>query len=157
MKWLLRSAFVGLALLVLVAQIGRLAANAPHAETWSIDPMLAELKLQPTTASFPGTFAATAVGCDEPILFAGIGFSGLGRDAARVLLRRPATPRFVYLGFVGEHPSTPAILARWAIASSLHSVGLRLKPVPDEVAIVMLPLACPSLAKLDWSRLSPWS
>ena len=155
MRWLLRSAFVGLALLVLATQIGRLMASAPQAETWSPDPMLAELKLQATAASFPGTFAANAAGCDEPIVFAGVGFNGLGKETARALLRRPATPRFVYLGFVGEHASTPSMLARWAIASLLHLVGLRLKAVPDELVIVMLPLACPALAKLDWSRLSP--
>lgn len=156
MKLLLRSVFVALALLTVAAQAERLAADMPPDATVSLAAELSALGLRPTAPSLPDTLAAVAPGCAEPVVLANVDVDGLGRATAGHLLTLPAEPRFVYLGFVGTHASTVAIAARWAAASVVHALDPRRGAVPLDLVLVMLPSACPALAQLDWSRLSPW-
>ena len=156
MKILLRGLLISLAVLALATQAARFAADGPADEP-DLTARLAALALQPAASTRPDTFAATAPGCQEPVVLARVSFDGSGHDAERTLLALPATPRFVYLGFVGEHASTARMLGRWAAATLLHVTGLRRRAVPRDLVLVMLPSACPRLAQLDWSRLSPWS
>ncbi len=156
MTLLLRGLFVALAVLVLAAQVAR--GRADTAADRPADPAaaLAALGLSPVPAPLPGTLAATVAGCPQPVTLAWVDFNGLGQAVVRALLTWPGTPRFVYLGFVGARAAPAPIAARWAAASLLHVVGLRPGEVPRAVVLVVLPPACPELAGLDWSRLSPW-
>jgi hypothetical protein len=156
MKRLLRGVFLGLAALTVAAQAQRLAADIPAAEETTLQAGLAALGLRPVTPALPDTLAVAAPGCADPVVLANVHVSGLGRDTARTLLDLPAEPRFVYLGFVGARADTVAIAARWAAASVLHAIAPDRGSVPLDVVLVMLPSACPALARLDWSRLSPW-
>ena len=156
MRFLLRGVFIGLAMLVLATQAGRLAADMPADEASGFDAGMATLGLRQTTPMLPGTLAAAAPGCAEPLALARVDFNGLGRDAARALLDLPAAPRFVYLGLVGAEASPASVAARWVAASVLHAVGLRPNAAPRDLVLVMLPSSCPALARMDWSRLSPW-
>ena len=164
MTLVLRGVFAALAVLVLAAQVARSGAeavadhpaDAAAAFAATFAATFAALGLRPVPPPVPGTLAGVAAGCGQPVSLAWVDFNGLGQAAARALLTLPGEPRFVYLGFVGARAAPAPIAARWATASLLHVLGLRAGDVPREVVLVMLPPACPQLAGLDWSRLSPW-
>ena len=153
----LRACFVAIAMLVLATQAGRLAAAPSVADAPDLSRGLAALGLVPGATLEDGTLSLHAEGCAVPVRLAQVGFNGAGEDAVRALLATGATPRFVYLGHVGAQADTAALLARWAGAATLHTLGLRRRAVPADVILVMVPSACPSLAARDWSLLSPWS
>lgn len=157
MRLYLRTVFIGLAALALATQAARLAVDLPTAEDDNISAGLAALELRPTAPTLPGTVFAAAPGCAEPVVLTRVRFDGLGRATARALLGRPSSPRFVYLGSVSRHASAAPLIARWAAASVLHVFGLRQGTAPGSLVLVMLPLGCPELSRLDWSRVSPWS
>lgn len=156
MKPVLRGLFVVLALLVLAAQVARGRAEAGAGSPPPLADALAGLGLHPTAPAVPDTLAATAAGCGQAVTVAEADFNGFGQTAGQTVLALPGTPRFVYLGLVGGKPHVAAIATRWAAASLLHVLGLRREKVPRQLVLVMLPRACPELAGLDWSRLSPW-
>ena len=160
MTLLLRGVFAALAVLVLAAQVVRSGADAaagrPADAAAALAAAFPALGLRPAPPPVPGTLAGVAVGCLQPVTLAWVDFNGLGQATASALLTRPGEPRFVYLGFVGARAAPAPIAARWAAASLLHVLGLRAGEVPREVVLVMLPPACPELAGLDWSKLSPW-
>jgi hypothetical protein len=161
MKTLLRALFLGLALLVLAAQAGRLQAGPPMSDQARLVQGIAALGLRPAAAP-PGDGLETALwlaadGCPRPLTLARVQFDGRGTETSRVLLGLHGQPVFVYLGAVGGHYSTLTLLQRWAAASILHVLGLRPPAAPLWFVIVMLPPACPALPRLDWSRLSPWA
>lgn len=156
MKPALRALFVVLALLVLAAQVARGHAEADAGGPPSLADAMAGMGLHAATPRVSGTLAASAAGCGQAVTVTEVDFDGLGQSAGQAALALPGVPRFVYLGLVGRRPHVAAIMARWAAASLLHDLGLRRAEVPRKLVLVMLPDACPALADLDWSRLSPW-
>ena len=58
-------------------------------------------------------------------------------------------------GQVRDRRDLSAMRTRWLLANVFVS-GLRSVRPGMEVLSVMIPAACPSLAGLDWARLSPW-
>ncbi len=157
MKALLRAVFIGLVVLTLAAQAARIVTEPAMEQASGLDAGFAALGLQLVAPALPGTLAALAPDCAEPLTLATVDRNGHGYGTARALLDWPGEPRFVYLGFVGAHANAVSIALRWAAASFLRLVGLRQLPVPRDVVLVMLPASCPRLPELDWSALSPWN
>ncbi len=151
-----RGLFVALAVLVLAAPVARSGADAAAGSALPLAAAVAALGLRPAAPVVPGTLAAMAAGCGQAVTVAAADFNGLGQETVRAALALPGDRRFVYLGLVAGQARVAAIAARWAAASLLHVLGLRRGDVPRQVVLVMLPPACPGLAALDWSRLSPW-
>ena len=156
MKVLVRSAFGGLAALVLFMQVARMESEARGHPAPDPVAVLTTLGLHPAASVLPDTLAALAPGCPRPVIVVQVAFDGLGQAAARSVLSLPGEPRFVYLGAVSEHAGAVSVATRWAAASLLHALGLAAGDVSRTVVLVMLPPSCPRLAGLDWSRLSPW-
>jgi hypothetical protein len=157
MKLLLRSLFIGMLVAAVAAQASRLGSpDSEHDDKARLVDALATLGLHAAPANAPAVLTAMAPGCPEPVVVATITFDGDDSHTLRALLATAGVTRYVYLGYVGSSVSPIAVGGRWAVASALGTFGLRRTHIPHEVIVAMIPKACPQLADLDWSVLSPW-
>lgn len=156
LKQPLRGVFVALLILTFGAQAARISRPTQPDQYVSLSDGLASLGSQVQTTPSSESSRATFPGCPVPVTHMRVGFDGTNNGS----LSRSPTPdvslRYVYLGFVGSRLDLAAIVGRWGTASALAVLGLRHASVPVSLVLVMVPKACPSLAGLDWSVLSPW-
>lgn len=156
MRLYLHGVFAALAALTVAAQTARFETDPMHDRQPKIERGLSSLGLRLTTPTLPDRLTATSPDCAEPITLAELDFDGVGETVARSVIGPPSILRLVYLGSAGGPSSIASIAGRWAGTSILHVVGVHPARVPQTVLVIQLPPACPTLADLDWARLSPW-
>jgi hypothetical protein len=156
LKLLLRGVFAGLLVLTLTAQAARVSQPVQSDQYANLSVGLASLGSLVQTTPSSESPRAIFPGCTIPVTLVRIGFDGTNNDALDTLPTPDVVLRYVYLGFVGTRLDLAAIARRWAMASALAVLRLRQASVPVSVVLVIVPKACPSLAGLDWSVLSPW-
>lgn len=158
MKWVLRGLFVSLLVAAMLTQAVRVRSDSPQR---GYDTILSHrvAKLGPRVIASTGSslLIVTVTGCREPVAITYMGADGSGEQETQELLTTDVVARYVYLGSVTDKIDPFVIGARWATASALEALGLRRGDVPRDVVAIMMPKACPELANLDWSVLSPWT
>jgi hypothetical protein len=153
MNFLPRSVFAVLLVFAAMAQMTFMQAGLEPDPTTDLSRGLARLGGQMLATDEAGDLTATVPGCPSPVTLVQVGFAG----PFDMMFATDTVPRYAYLGFVGDRFDFIAIAGRWAAASALTAFGLRRTKVPAAVVVALLPKACPRLAELDWSVLSPWS
>jgi len=158
MNWAVRGLFIALLLSVLIAQANRLTSNnlEPDEEAILVQ-RFARLGTGATVSTASSVLTATVSGCREPVAITYVDANGAGDEKMQALLANNVVARYVYLGAVSSSIGSAAVVARWAAASALTALGLRLGYVTGKFVVVLLPKACPELTKLNWSVLSPWA
>jgi hypothetical protein len=157
MKALLRLGWIILIVLGVTIQFTRgRRSDADSDQMASLAAGLEQLDVQTEGPNAAGILIGHSLSCEQPLQVMLVGIDGAedewlgGRQSSSLL-------RYIYLGSVEETRDRPAMFRRWIWAGVLFTVGLRsAKPRPKFV-LVVLPRACPELATLRWSVLSPWS
>jgi hypothetical protein len=157
LKPLLRGLFAAFLILMLAAQATRISRTAQPDESANLSDGLTSLGSRVQAEPVSERLTAIFPGCPVPVTVAPIGLVGATDDTLSVLPALDTEQRYAYLGFVGTRLDWTTIAGRWAAASALAVFGLRHSSVPVSVVLVTVPTACPGLAALDWSVLSPWS
>jgi hypothetical protein len=155
-KLYLHSIFAVLAVLAIAAQTMRFETDTMRGRRLTNESDLSLLGLRPTASPVPGTVMAFAPDCASPIILTELDFDGLGEAVARSLIRQQGKLRLVYRGSVGGPMSIVPIAGRWLGTSILHMIGVHRASVPQTVLVIQVPPTCPSLADLEWTKLSQW-
>jgi len=158
MKALMRLGWITLIVLGITIQFTRgRRSDADSDLLASLAAGLGQLNLQTEGPNAVGILTGHSKSCDQPLHVMLVGIDGAEDEWLGGISQSNSTLRYVYLGSVGETRDRSAMFRRWIWASVLFTVGLRpAKPRPKFV-LVALPRACPELATLRWSVLSPWS
>jgi len=116
---------------------------------------LGQLNIQTGEPNAAGILSGHAGSCDQPLYVMLLSIDGADDERLGGLSPGSSMLKYVYLGSVGETRERSTMFRRWIWADVLFTVGLRpAKPRPKFV-LVVLPRACPELATLRWSILSP--
>jgi hypothetical protein len=157
MNFLPRCLFAILLIFTVMAQLARLQNGLEPDRATDLSGGLARLGGEMLTTKPSGGVTAVVSGCPMPVTLVQVGFNGSDNVSLDELIATDTVARYAYLGFVGDRLDFTAIAGRWAAASTLNVFGLRHAKAPAVVVVALLPKACPRLAELDWSVLSPWS
>lgn len=155
MKTLLRCSYAALIVLTLAIQVTHGQHGHIGTDTTKVADGLKRLNVQIDLSTEAEILTGQSPNCGQPIRVMLLRIDGA--EDERLLGLRPADDviRFVYLGSVEENPDRAVMIRRSIWASVLFSVGLRSIKPPSDFVVVILPRACPGLAKLDWAVLSP--
>jgi hypothetical protein len=158
MKILLRLCFISLIVFGLASQYaaGREGVIAADAQG-RLFSGLKQLDLHIDRRNTDNVFTARSPSCEAPIQLALSRIDGADDDTLAQFRSPSGSVRYIYLGSVAAKRSQSSILLRWLQAHVLFVLGLRPLDAPSQLVFVALPGACPDLAALPWSALSPRS
>lgn len=157
MKALLRCGFVGLILVGLASQALRVQRENGEGDPVSLlAGRLERLDVRTDGAAASGVVTGHAAACDQPIQVRLLRIDGAEDSGLQDIDPAGVLVRYVFLGCVADHPDRAGLIARWVWATGRFAVGLRSGKPPSRLVQVALPVACPGLAAMDWSVLSPW-
>jgi hypothetical protein len=158
MKALLRLGWITLIVLGIAIQFTRGRRSDADSDLMaSLADGLGQLNVQTEGPDATGILTGHSRSCDQPLHAMLVSIDGVEDEWLGGISQSSSTLRYVYLGSVGETRYRSAMFRRWLWAEVLFTVGLRpAKPRPKFV-LVVLPTACPELATLRWSILSPWN
>ena len=156
MKSLLRCACVVLIIAIVAVQF--YAGQRSYAATDSRATLasgMERLNIRLTQSSIADIFTGQEPSCLQPVRAVLLHVDGGGGQGLSDLRVGDDLIKYVYLGSVTSHRRTAVMFARWVWAKVLFAAGLRPSKPSLEVVAVVLPRACPTLAELDWTVLSP--
>jgi len=160
MKTLLRLGWITLIVLGIAIQFTRGRRSDADSDLMAgLAAGLEQLDVQTEGPNAAGILTGHSQSCDQALHAMLVGIDGAEEEWLGGIRQSQSSNmlRYVYLGSVGDTRDRPAMFRRWIWADVLFTVGLRpAKPRPKFV-LVVLPKACPELAALRWSVLSPWS
>ena len=158
MKALLRLGWVALIVLGITIQFTRGRRSDADSDLMaSLVAGLGQLDVQTEGPNAAGILTGHSRSCDQPLHVMLDSIDGAEDERLGGISQSSSMLKYVYLGSVGETRDRSAMFGRWIWADVWFTVGLRpAKPRPKFV-LVVLPRACPELATLRWSVLSPWS
>ena len=156
MKAMLRCGYLALIVLGIAIQV-------THGQTATIntDPMAAlaaglrRLKIEPGAPTPDGILTGHTPSCGQPITATVLRIDGADDERVRDLRLDDRLLRYVFLGSVYETRNSFGIAGRWIWASALFNLGLRSSRPAPRLVLVVLPRACPEVAALAWTILSP--
>jgi hypothetical protein len=158
MKTLLRLGWIALIVLGVTLQFTRGRRSEADSDLMaSLAAGLQQLDVQTEGPNAAGILTGRSQSCDQPLHIMLVGIDGAEDEwlGGTGTSQSSSMFRYVYLGSVGETRDRSTMFRRWIWAGVLFTVGLRpAKPRPKFV-LVVLPKACPELATLRWSVLSP--
>jgi hypothetical protein len=156
MKTLPRCGFLALIALIVAIQLTRGQRGDDDS-----DPMatlaagLQRLNMRIDRSVAPDIVTGHAPSCEQPIHILPMRIDGVADERLRGLRQEDEVVRYVYLGSVEPERHNSVMIGRWVWASVRFIAGSRPARPRFEFVAVVLPRACPHLAALDWSELSP--
>jgi hypothetical protein len=158
MKALLRLGWITLIILGITIQFTRGRRSDADSDLMaSLAAGLGQLDVQTEGPNAAGILTGHSRSCDQPLHAMLVAIDGAQDEQLQGISGSGSVLRYVYLGAVGDTWDRTTMFRRWIWANVLFTVGVRpTKPRPKFV-LVVLPRACPELATLRWSVLSPWS
>ncbi len=158
MKTVLRCGYMALIALSVAIQVTterRYDADSDPMAT--VAASLARLDVQADRSTDADVLTGHSPSCDQPIHVVLLAIDGSQDGRLGAIGLADVAVRYVYLGSVEEKRDLADLMSRWLWARARFIVGLSSFNPRSNLVAVLVPRACPGLAKLKWATLSPWN
>jgi len=156
MKTLLRCGYLALIVVSVANQLDRgRRGDADSDPMATLSAGLERLNIHTERSSAANILTGQSPSCRQPIYGMLLPIDGREDERLRDLRPTDEVIKYVYLGAVEEDRDGAVMIGRWVWANALFAVGLRSHRPRSNFVVVAVPRACPELATLDWTALSP--